>query len=136
MYKRQGQDPAAAEAAYERELKVTEEIYGAQSANLAAPLQSLGRNALMQKDYASAEKFFFRAVDVNEKVYGEGSDKVAHSLLIAASVYIAQKDYAKAETYLVRALNIDESLFGHDGVDLLMPLASVCTLYDLSLIHI
>jgi tetratricopeptide (TPR) repeat protein len=125
-----GQDPAAAEAAYERELKVTEEIYGAQSANLAAPLQSLGRNALMQKDYASAEKFFFRAVDVNEKVYGEGSDKVAHSLLIAASVYIAQKDYAKAETYLVRALNIDESLFGHDGVDLLMPLASVCTLYD------
>jgi tetratricopeptide (TPR) repeat protein len=125
-----GQDPAAAEVAYERELKVTEKIYGPQSANIAAPLQSLGRNALMQKDYATAEKFLFRAVDVNEKVYGERSDKVANSLLMAASVYIVQKDYAKAETYLVRALNIDESLFGRDGVDILMPLFNVCTLYD------
>jgi tetratricopeptide (TPR) repeat protein len=125
-----GGDPAAAEAAYERELKVTEEIYGPQSWNVTAPLQSLGRNALMQKDYAGAEKFFFQAVDVNEKVFGEGSDKVANSLVMAAGVYIMQKDYAKAETFLVRALNIDESLFGHDGVDLLVPLASVCALYD------
>lgn len=125
-----GEDPAAAEAAYERELKVSEEIYGPQSANLTPPLESLGRNALKQKDYATAEKFFFRAVDLNEKVYGEGSDKVANSLLMAASVYIVQKDYAKAETYLVRALNIDESLFGRDGIDILMPLFNVCTLYD------
>src|SRR5580693_1669891 len=79
-----GQDPAAAEAAYERELKVTEEIFGVRSANTALPLQSLGRNALMQHDYAAAEKFYFREVAVNEKVYGEGSDRVAASLLGAA----------------------------------------------------
>jgi len=125
-----GADPAAAEAAYERELKVTAELDGAQSANMAGPFQSLGRNALIQRDYASAEKFFFRAVDVNEKVFGEGSDKVAYSLLDASSVYVAQKDYAKAETYLLRALNTEESLHGREGVDLLMPLANVCALYD------
>ncbi len=105
-------------------------LFGPQSANLAAPLRSLGRNALMQHDYATAEKFFFRAVDVNEKVFGEGSDRVASSLVSAAVVYVVQKDYVKAEPYLLRALNIDESLYGHDGVGLLIPLASVCSLYD------
>ena len=123
-------DPAAAEAAFERELKVAQELYGPQSANLAAPLQSLGRNALRQHDYAGAEKFFFRAVDVNEKVFGEGSDRVASSLVNAAVVYTVQGDYAKAEPYLLRALNIDESLYGQDGVGLLIPLASVCSMYD------
>ena len=125
-----GRDPAAAEAAFERELKVTEELFGPQSANLAAPVQSLGRNALMQHDYATAEKFFFRAVDVNEKVFGEGSDRVASGLVSAAVVYVVQRDYAKAEPYLLRALNIDESLYGRDGVGLLIPLGSVCSLYD------
>jgi tetratricopeptide (TPR) repeat protein len=125
-----GQDPAAAEAAYERELKVSEEIFGAHSANTAMPLQSLGRNALMQHDYAAAEKFYFREVDVNEKVYGEGSDRVAASLLDAASVYMAQKDYAKAEPYILRSVHIDESLYGHDGINMLMPLSNACNLYD------
>jgi tetratricopeptide (TPR) repeat protein len=125
-----GQDPAAAEAAYERELKVSEEIFGVRSANTAMPLQSLGRNALMQHDYAAAEKFYFREVDVNEKVYGEGSDRVAASLLDASSVYIVQKDYAKAEPYILRAVHIDESLYGHDGINMLMPLSNACNLYD------
>jgi tetratricopeptide (TPR) repeat protein len=125
-----GQDPAAAEAAYERELKVTEEIFGVRSANTALPLQSLGRNALMQHDYAAAEKFYFREVAVNEKVYGEGSDRVAASLLDAASVYVVQKDYAKAEPYILRSVHIEESLYGHDGINMLMPLSNACNLYD------
>jgi len=125
-----GQDPAAAEAAYERELKVSEEIFGVGSANTAGPLQSLGRNALIQRDYTAAEKFYFREVDVNEKVSGEGSDRVAASLLDAASVYIVQQDYAKAEPYILRAVHIDESLYGREGIDMRMPLANACNLYD------
>lgn len=100
------------------------------SANTAGPLQSLGRNALIQRDYTAAEKFYFREVDVNEKVYGEGSDRVAASLLDAASVYIVQQDYAKAEPYILRAVHIDESLYGREGIDMLMPLANACNLYD------
>ena len=125
-----GQNPAAAEAAFERELKVTEELYGAQSPNMGAPLESLGNNALIQKDYASAEKFYFRAVDLNEKAYGEGSDKVADTLVVATRVYLAQKDYEKAVPYLLRAVNIDESLLGKDSMRLAMPLTTLCYMYD------
>jgi tetratricopeptide (TPR) repeat protein len=124
-----GEDPNAAQAAFERELKVATEIYGTQSANLTGPLQSLGNNALMQKDYASASTFFFRAVDLNEKFFGEDSNRVADSLVQASAVYFVQKDYAKAEPYLLRAEHIDESLYGKDGLDLLVPLSTLCQLY-------
>jgi tetratricopeptide (TPR) repeat protein len=125
-----GENPPAAQTAFERELKVATEIYGPQSANLTGPLQSLGNNALMQKDYASASTFFFRAVDLNEKFFGEGSNRVADSLVQASAVYFVQKDYAKAEPYLLRAVHIDESLYGKDNIDLLVPLATLCQLYD------
>lgn len=125
-----GQDPAAAQSAYERELKTAQELFGPQSSNLTGPLQSLGRNALIQKDYATAEKFFFRAVDLNEKVFGEGSNKVAESLVQATSVYFVQKDYAKAEPYLLRAVRIDESLYGADNIGMLIPRSTLCALYD------
>ena len=125
-----GEDSNAAQAAFERELKVAVEIYGPQSASLTGPLQSLGNNALMQKDYASAAAFFFRAVDLNEKFFGEGSNRVADSLVQASAVYFVQKDYAKAEPYLLRALHIDESLYGKDSIDLLVPLSTLCQLYD------
>jgi tetratricopeptide (TPR) repeat protein len=87
-------------------------LYGPRSPYLAAPLESLGRNSLFQKDYASAEKFFFRAVGLNAQVFGESSNQVATSLIQASTVYFADKDYAKAEPYLVRAVRIDESLYG------------------------
>ncbi|HTA52577.1 MAG TPA: tetratricopeptide repeat protein [Candidatus Acidoferrum sp.] len=125
-----GEDPNAARATFERELKVATEIYGPQSASLTGPLESLGNNALMQKDYASASTFFFRAVDLNEKFFGEGSNRVADSLVQASAVYFVQKDYAKAEPYLLRAVHIDESLYGKDNIDLLVPLATLCQLYD------
>ena len=125
-----GQNPAAAQGAYERELKTAQEIFGPQSSNLTGPLQSLGRNALVQKDYAAAEKFFFRAVDLNEKVFGESSNKVAESLVQATSVYFVQKDYAKAEPYLLRAVRIDEALYGADGIDMVIPRAKLCAMYD------
>jgi tetratricopeptide (TPR) repeat protein len=125
-----GRDPAVARDVFERELKVAQELYGPRSPNLAAPLESLGRNSLFQKDYASAEKFFFRAVDLNAQVFGESSNQVATSLVQASTVYFADKDYAKAEPYLVRAVRIDESLYGADNVGMLLPRATLCGLYD------
>ena len=109
---------------------MAQELFGPESPNLTGPLQSLGRNALFQRDFATAEKYFFRAVDLNEKFFGEGSDKVAETLVQASAVYFVQKDYAKAETYLLRALRIDEAIYGKDGLQLSMPLASVCALYS------
>jgi tetratricopeptide (TPR) repeat protein len=123
-------DPAAARAALERELKAAQEMFGPESFHLEGPLQSLGGLAIMQHDYATAEKFFFRAVDVNEKTFGESSDRVANALVRATGVYFVQKDYAKAEPYLLRALHIDEALYPKDSLDLQIPLAALCGLYD------
>lgn len=125
-----GWNGPAAESAYERELKAAQDLFGPASPNVAGALQSLGRNALMQKDYPTAEKFFFRAVDINSKAFGESSDRVADSLIQASTVYFVEKDYAKAEPYVLRAVNIDESLYGHDSINLVPSLTVVCALYE------
>jgi len=125
-----GVDFAAADAAYGRELKVIEELYGPQSAMMAQAFESLGTSALMQHDYDSAHKFYSRGVEVNQKTFGETSKQVADSLTILTRVYLMQKAYDKAEPYLLRAVKIDESLFGREAVVLLMPLGTLCSLYD------
>ena len=48
----------------------------------------------------------------------------------ATSVYFVQKDWAKAEPYLLRAVRIDEALYGADGIDMVIPRAKLCALYD------
>ena len=125
-----GWNASAAQAAYEREFQVAVNTFGPESPQLTAPLQSLGRSALMQHDYAAAEKYLFQAVDINEKAFGEGSDSVAKSLVYAAVVFVVQKQYDKAEPYLLRAVHIDDSLFGNDSIYGIFPLTSLCNLYD------
>ena len=125
-----GRDPAAAQAAYEQELKVTEEIYRCALGKYSGAAAVLGPQCADAKRLRHRREILFSAVDVNEKVYGETSDRVAASLIGAAGVYFVQQDYAKAEPYMLRAVHIDESLYGHDGVNMMMPLATVCMLYD------
>lgn len=125
-----GQDWAAADAAFGRELKVTEEIFGPQSPNLALPMQALGTSALLQKKYDVAFKYYSQAANLYEKTYGEGSQQFADSQRVLARVYLVQKQYEKAEPYLVRAVKTDESFMGHDNPQLLMPLSALCGLYE------
>ena len=123
-------DPAAAQAAFERELQVAGELQGPTSAGVVQALTSLGHIAMYRKDFATAEKVLFRAVDINTQLFGEGSDKVAESLRVAAQVFVKQQQYAKAEPYLLRAVHIDEVFWGKDGAGLLMPLYNLCALYQ------
>jgi tetratricopeptide (TPR) repeat protein len=125
-----GRDFGAADSAFEQELKVTAEIYGAQSPNLEGPLESLGTSALLQKNYHAAETYYFRAVDLDEKIYGESSDRVASSLVMATRVYMVQQQYGKAEPYLLRAENLDEAIYGADSPNIMRPLWTLCNLYD------
>ena len=123
-----GRDLAAADAAYLGELKIVVELYGPQSPAFAQ--QSLGASAIIQHYCPSALKFHSRAVEVNEKTDGEASDKVAESLRILSRVYLVQKQFDQAEPILLRAVKIDESLFGRDGRGLLLPLSTLCSVYD------
>jgi tetratricopeptide (TPR) repeat protein len=125
-----GQDPATAQAAFEREYKVACEIYGAQSHQAEAALQSLGQYEVFKKDYVSGEHHLFQAVDIANRNFGEGSDESAKAILIASGVYLAQKDYPKAEPYVLRAVRTQEAIMGKDSPGLMMSLNSLCYLYD------
>lgn len=125
-----GKDFAAADASFEEELKLTEQIYGPGSPNTEIPLQSLGNSAMLQKNYAAAEKFYFRIVDIESKYYGESSDRVANALVSASRVYTVQQQFDKSETYLLRAEHLDESIYGPNNIGIMYPLWNLCFIYD------
>jgi tetratricopeptide (TPR) repeat protein len=123
-------DLPLAEATYQKNLKVIEELGGPENSMMADPLQALGRFALMKQDFATANDYFSRATAITEKTYGENSDKVAMSLINAAVVPMLQKQYEQAETMLLRAIRIDEALYGKDNaVGMAPPVNSLCDLY-------
>ena len=123
-----GQDPAAAEAAYERASGDGGNIWRAlrEHGHAAAVLGSQCADAARLR--CRREVLFSRGGREREG-HGEGSNRVAASLLDAASVYMMQQNYGKAEPYVLRAVHIDESC-RPDGIDMLMPLNIACTLYD------
>jgi tetratricopeptide (TPR) repeat protein len=123
-----------AEATLERQLTVTEEIFGKETVAVAEPLKLLAMTALAAGDFSVSKKFVDRALDVDKKVYGENSAAYTEMLRLMAIGYIQQKAYDKAEPYLVQAANIEEKLYGYDprysGMGL-MNLTSLCGLYEL-----
>jgi tetratricopeptide (TPR) repeat protein len=125
-----GRDFPAADAAYERELKVYVELMGPETYHRATPLTSLGNSAMVQHNYERARDFYTQAVQVNEKAFGESSTQVAESLLYLAQVYAVQKKYDVAEPFILRSLRTEESLLGGDRIDLMPPLWSLCNLYS------
>jgi tetratricopeptide (TPR) repeat protein len=130
MYRK---DFAGAQAAFERQLKVTEQVYGSQSPATSDPLKWMAFNATAQQDFASAQKYFDRALDVNRKAYGENSVGYAEVLRSTSGVYIYQKAYDKAERYLIEASDIEQRLYGNGGQYgpfAFINLGSLCSLYD------
>lgn len=125
-----GRDWQAAQAAFEQELKVAEELYGPQSPNLVGPMQSLGTNALLQGDYVTAKSFYGGATALSAKAFGENSQNMADSLMIEARVDLKQKAYDKAESYYTRAANIYQALNGADSPVVLRSLGGLCDIYE------
>jgi tetratricopeptide (TPR) repeat protein len=125
-----GVDFAAADAAFSRELKVVEEIYGPQTPNVAQPFQSLGTSALVQKNYPAALKYYTSALEADEKGYGANSTAVAMILLPLAQVFVVQKQYGQAEPYLLRAVKIYETSLIQDDNMALLPLNALTYLYQ------
>jgi tetratricopeptide (TPR) repeat protein len=126
-------DFTTAEAIFERQLKVTEELYGSQAIAMADPLKWLAMNAMAQRDFPSAKKFLDRALEVNRKVYGENSAGYMDVLRILGSAYLYQESYDKAEPYLVQATEIERKLYDYQptyGGLALMSLSTLCTLYE------
>ena len=126
-------DFTVAEATLERQLKVTEQIYGSENAALADPLKWLAFNAIAQRDYPSAKRFLDRALDVNRKVYGENSAGYMDVLRTLGGAYLYQESYDKAEPYLIQAAEIERKLYAYnpgEGAFAVMSLTTLCTLYE------
>jgi tetratricopeptide (TPR) repeat protein len=119
-----------ADTLFHRQLKVSEEVYGAQSPMLGEPLQNLGMMAAYQRDSASAKNYLNHALELNEKTYGENSPGVATSLRMMATPYFIENDFAKAEPLMLRAVKIDQTLYGPDGAEALPNLTVLCSIYD------
>src|SRR5260370_2692912 len=128
------QDFAGAQAAFERQLKVTEQVYGPQSPATSDPLKWMAFNATAQQDFATAQKYFDRALDANRKADAQNSVGYAEVLRSMSGVYIYQKAYDKAEPYLIQAADIEHRLYGNDGQHspfAFINLTSLCGLYDI-----
>ncbi|MCU1316023.1 MAG: hypothetical protein JWN63_1345, partial [Candidatus Acidoferrum typicum] len=119
-----------ADAPFHRQLKASEEVYGAQSPMLGEPLQNLGMMAAYQHDSVSAHNYLAHALTPNEKTYGENSPGVATSLRMMATPYFIENDFAKAEPPMLRAVKIDQTLYGPDGAEALPNLTVLCSIYD------
>jgi tetratricopeptide (TPR) repeat protein len=120
------QNFAEADALFHRQLKVSEEVYGAQSPMLGEPLQNLGMMAAYQHDSASAQNYLAHALDLNEKTYGENSPGIATSLRVMATSYIIENELAKAQPLMLRTVKIDQTLYG----EALPNLSVFCSIYD------
>ena len=123
-------DASQAEATFQRYLKASQELYGAESPQMTQPLQIMAMYKMANRDFNSALDYYQRAVDINVKTWGEGSQPTAMALIGLASVYTVQKAYDKAEPYLLRSEHIQQGLLGRDAWGVAFPLASLCTLYE------
>jgi tetratricopeptide (TPR) repeat protein len=131
VYTFRAQYKSAGEA-YNRQLALSQKLYGPDSPMLATPLQAMAMLAFFQNEFATAEADFNRALELNVKAYGENSNQAATSLSGLARVYFTQKDFAKTETVMQRALKIFETIYGPESMQLAMPIAGLCQAYDAS----
>ncbi len=119
-----------AEEAFQRQLQLTEQLYGGQSPLISAALQNLAMTAYGQKDFTTAETIFNRMVELNVKGYGENSVGTANALRGLAHVYLMRHDYEKSETVMLRVLKIFEATYGANDPQIAVPMTGLCQIYD------
>ena len=119
-----------AQASYERQLALGEQLYGSQSGNLAPIFNSLALVALMQKDLDTAEKNFSRSFELDKKTYGDNSAEAANDMGGLSRVYFLRQDFPKAEAAMLRRIKIFETLYGETDYRVALPVNSLCAFYD------
>jgi tetratricopeptide (TPR) repeat protein len=123
-------DFSDASTQYQRQLAISEQVYGPNSPMLVDALQNLGMTAMEQNDLANSEKDFNQALDLIRKTYGENGSQAAMSLLGLSRIYFLKKDYPKAESYVLHYVKNYEHEFGESDVRLVLPVNTLCMFYD------
>jgi tetratricopeptide (TPR) repeat protein len=124
-------DSTAAQATFEREIKVATELFGPDSMPQAEALGGLAWNALQTKDFDAATKYYARLAEITRKAFGEQSAQYAMSLAATSLVYIEQKQWEKSEQVLLRAERmIEANVSSLDDSSLWMVVSQLCQVYD------
>jgi tetratricopeptide (TPR) repeat protein len=119
-----------AQKAYERQLKVSTELYGANSQQLSMPLMSLGQVYMQQGDFAKAETLFLQNLNLSQKNQGDTSIGYVMGLRAIGELYYAEKQYEKGLPFALQGVKTGEILFGPEGMQLVGSKGLVCRYYD------
>lgn len=119
-----------AQQAFERQLKITTEIYGTDSEQLSTPLISLGQVHMQQGEFAKAESLFLENLNKSQKNQGDTSFGYFMGLRAISELYYSEKQYEKAMPFALQGVKTGEILFGPEGMQLVGFRGLVCRLYD------
>jgi tetratricopeptide (TPR) repeat protein len=107
-------DYAGARTAYERALRIFEQMLGPDHPNVATLHNNLGGVLRDQGDLAGAQAAYERALRIWQEAYGDEHPQVATAHNNLGSVLHDQGDLAGARDAFERALRIDEAVYGPD----------------------
>ncbi|HMV30119.1 MAG TPA: tetratricopeptide repeat protein, partial [Anaerolineales bacterium] len=107
-------DHAGAKAAFERALKIFENVLGEDHPNVATLINNLGGVLKALGDHAGAKAAFERALKIDEATFGPDHPDVAIDVNNLGMVLKDLGDHAGAKAAFERALKIDEATFGPD----------------------
>jgi tetratricopeptide (TPR) repeat protein len=82
---------------------MTQKLFGPQSIDNAQPLEWLGVNAFIQKDYANAESLYLKSLDLEEKNLKPDDPRPIEIIQKLSELYMAQHAFAKNEAFLLGA---------------------------------
>jgi hypothetical protein len=122
-------DYAAARAAAERVVALTEQRFGADSRELVNPLSNLGATHYRLGDQAAAEVAFARAVRIIDGQIAGADRALIRPLQGLGETYLATRQYAESATALKRAVDLMRNLDGLFTVDQLETLDSLIEAY-------
>jgi serine/threonine protein kinase/tetratricopeptide (TPR) repeat protein len=107
-----------------------QELYGPESAEVAASLYQLGKALWKDAKLADAEDAHSKALGIRQQLFGKTNAEVAASLNGLGSVYREEWKLTEADPMIRRALDIRRQLFPGDNLEVAESLQSLCHLLE------
>lgn len=106
-----------AEKVFIRQIKMSEDLYGKDSADTAASYNELGLLYMVQNDFEIALQYYKKSLEIRKKVLGVDHHDTAISYNNIGGIYQGKGDYDKALDYYLKALEIQERVQGVEHPD-------------------
>lgn len=118
-----------AEALLKQSLALYEQLYGANSLDVADSLDSLTSLYFNQGLYEQSIPLSLQVLEIREQILGSSHTKIAESLNNLAMLHLERGNYTQAESFAKRALKIWEDTLGPDHQDTSHGLNNLALIY-------